>query len=952
MKTNMNISNNLLAKVVATLMVVMVLLSAIAPTIASAHSAYFLSTTVNVGDSRYEPIILFDRDGMLKTHSSHREAKIAYFQAFKYDGTDLPKMDGADAESVEKSLKKLKGPDYVKGGTFSNPFLIYTFPGGHNGGEHQASSQDLARAEWVSRTMVQSLNDAIGFIVQEAGKKPDKFELMYIGTEMANAAYKGKGNLTFNKKKFTFKRSTEAEIKKEKRSGVNADGYVKITAPNGESRHFVQKVPKGYKSNQPLYNTIPKSLRENYADDVRSLTWKHVVLQANYSYIENETTYDSFESISKPSIPEQYMTEMGENFMLSLRSVLGLYTFGQLMLNEGERGGSGYYFGIMPTSWMNSAAILHWTSMALAWTLMFIAFARLLALRNLSAINISKRVDLMDGVKSLIVVGFALMLFNPIFYALANFNFLLVDIMKNTSGVTSQFGSSSPSVNSIARILINLAYLLVEIYFNFIYIARGIIVAILYGTGPLFIASLAFGGKYAQIFSNYMKELVGNIYTQSFHALLVAFFASISVFGGLRMFEQLVVLFAFIPMTKFFRDATGIGGGLMDVAGAGAFGAVSSLTQAGTKGFRSNQGKWRSRYKASKASNGGGGNGGGGGGTPNATQMKNASNFQGAGGGVNNSMAQNDNKLSTGGGSSTAGRQTMGGGASGTSDVPGSATSRASLPNGNLVGSKGGSSMVDNDNAGVSGGKSDGNSMLKDSAKLGASAGFGFGAVAGAVGMAAVEQGNVGQNLNAVAKRPQRNMKSTRPNQKDTKPPKAPEKMKENSSYLDSERLEGESGVVIKNNFARKDANGVDQMYDDYGITDVSMQTTADGGEQMAYTYDFDLDSGTMNSGRFNADNEAMLVDMHSAFNGADNEANKQAREHYQKQGIQGVSYDKKSGLTITAKKGTGGIQEVGSTNNTYSFHTKRGEEDNGKVNLLDAIHYGENPAPKNKPRR
>lgn len=931
MKTNTKQNGNLLAKVWAVFMVMMILLMTLTPMKASAHSAYFLSTTLNVADARYEPIILFDRDGALKTHSTHREAKVGYFQAFKYGSTKLPGMSNGNTETVEKALEKLKDGDYVKSG-ITDPHLIYTFPGGHNGGEHQATSQDLVRAEWVSRTMVQSLNDAIGFIVMEAGKKPDKYELMYLGTNIANAGYHG-GSVTFNGKKFTFKK--ENAPKKERRNGVNSDGYVKITSPSGESRYFVEKVPKGYKSNQPLYNTIPFELRPMYEKDVRSLTWKHVVLQAHYSYISHETTYDNFDVIAKPGRAEQMFTELGENFMLQLRSALGLYSFQQLMLNEGERGGSSYFLGIMPMSWLSSATLLHWTSMALSWMLMFLALAKLLAMRNLAAINIAKRVDLMDGIKSLIVVGFALMLFNPIFYALANFNFLLVDVMKHTSNVTSQFGSAAPGAGTLSRILIGFVYLIIEIYFNFIYIARGIIVAILYGTGPLFIAALAFGGKYTQIFSNYMRELVGNIYTQTFHALLLAFFASISVFGGLRLFEQLVVLFAFIPMTKFFREATGIGGGLMDVAGAGAFGAVGGLAQAGTKGLRSKSGKYYNKAKAtvgSKSSST----------TGQATTMKSASNFQGggsAGGAGATTMGHNDNKTGItnrpGGGS---------GGGSGTSNATpqsGSSPVAGGSPVKNGQGQtqtqqqqQSGNSMVDNENNTYEGFKK------SDIGKAGLGAVTGSLAAASAVGMSAVGMGGVGQNLSAVSPKPERKFKSTAPKQQrpeKTPEPKAPKTMSDYSAGGNYEGYETDEATgQFVHSFKKQDEAGYDQLRDDHGITDIGMENG-----DVSYTYDYNPQTKSFGSGSFNTSNDAQkMYDMYDAFNGDPNPGRTAAKAMYVSQGVTGVSFDEKKGMTVTATAGTGGIQNASSLDNQYRIYKDRASNTNG--NLLDAIKNGQ----------
>lgn len=916
--TNRLHANNLLMKIGVMLMVAMVLLSAISPMKASAHSAYFLSITLNTGDARYEPLILFDRDSFTQRHESHRESKVAYFGDYKYGSVALPSMGKADASTVEKALKKYDGDDYVRGGV-GDPFLIYTFPGYHDGDAIDATAKDMQRAEWVSRTVVQGLNDAIAFISQETGKKPDKYGLMYLGTNLANGGYKS-SSFTYGGKKISITAKAKLPSTEQKITGINSDGYAKVTV-NGKTRYFVTKAPKGYRDGQPLRSEIPSKIKEEFDADVKSISWRHVVLQAHYSYGENDVSYDSIDTIVKPGKMEEAVTEVAENFILMLRSMLGLYSFSELMLNDGARGGSSYFLGIMPMSWLDSASILHWTSMALSWLLIMLAFARLLALRNLASINIAKRVDLVEGIKNLVVVGFALMLFNPIFYALANFNWLLVDVMKNTSSVTSQFGAASPDTNVLAKVLINFIYLVIEVYFNFIYISRGIVVAILFGTGPLFIASLAFGGKYVQIFSNYMKELVGTIYVQTFHSILVAFFATVTIFGGVRVFEQIVVLCAFIPLTKFFREAIGLGGGVMDMAGAGAFGLVSDASKMGTKSFRQGSGKLagkaKSAYQTKKA-----------GGSAPMTQMKKSSDFNGGGpgGGGNGGgsmVGVNNSTTSPSGGAGGAGTPTSGG-ASATS--PSSATPGRSFGGGNSGAS--------------SNGKMSGIGKMASSAALSATKGAVKGATATAglgvaMGLKTVGEGSVGQTFAQVAPKKERAFGSTNKNMQNLqkRKQKAPNEVFDNSAYQNSSI--NDEGTMVTHNFRKQDADGHDGMYDEYGITDVQ-----ESGDNVVYEYDYDANSHSFNSGAHNQGEKAMVMqDMYKTFNAENPTAQQQLRKaEYQKQGIESVKKNENGRIEVSAKKGTGGIQGVDSGNGMYSFRKRNG--DNGSVNLLDSIEY------------
>lgn len=933
-----NKKSNVLAKFGVLLMVVMVLLSAlISPMKVSAHSSYLLTVTLNENANRYEPMILYDREGFLQTHSAHREAELGYYGKYNYSKHPLPDMSSGTAATVTKALDKIDGkfvnPDLGTG--VGDPFFIYSFPGYHGKNDYDATGKDLARAEWVSTNVVQSLNDAIAFVTTESGQKPHKYGLMYLATKLANAGYHT-GSSSFKWGSSTVKVEAQAKNVKstEKVKGVNSDGYARVTVKTGsesKSRIFVSKVPKGYKNkDQAMYNSIPHALHadmakgKNFGEDTLTLTWKHMVLQAHYSYNEKGISYDAFETISKPNKVEEFLTEMGENTLLGLRTILGLHSFSELMLNEGTRGGDSYFLGIMPMSWLDSAEILHWTSMALSWMLLMFAFVKILALRNLAAINVAKRVDMVEGIKSMIIVGFALMLFNPMFYALANFNYLLVDVMKNTSNVTSSFGSSAPGGGLISKLLINFAYLVIEVYFNFIYISRGIIVAILYGVGPLFVTSLAYGGKYTQMFSNYMKELVGTIYMQTFHAILVAFFATVTVFGGVRLFEQLVVLFAFIPLTKFFREAIGVGGGIADFAGAGAFGAVGDMAKAGTKGMRQ---KAYNSKNASSSKDGGG--------NAPTTQMKSASNFQGGGGsGGNGSMGDVDSKPMF----------NIGKNGGYTDDAGNAVTSRQirKSSGSNGVGGSGGNATA-NSMADVGGGalagSSVGSSLMKASLKGGLNATAGLSGAGGAIGMSAVGAGGVGQNMKEVTPTKPKSFGSTKNGMKDVQKKnnqKAPNEVFGNKGYAGSEI--DDSHNMVQHKFRVNEEDGSNAMYDEYGITDVREEDNS-----IVYEYDYDTDSNSFNSGDYNAGEKALTMqDMEKVFNSDNLTTEQEARKaHYENQGIKSVTKNANGRVEIKAAKGTGGVYGAGSESGMYRFRKRNG--DNGSVNLLDSIEYAQN---------
>lgn len=109
-----------------------------------------------------------------------------------------------------------------------------------------------------------------------------------------------------------------------------------------------------------------------------------------------------------------------------------------------------------------------------------------------------------------------------------------------------------------------------------------------------------------------MKELLSNVFVQSIHALMIAFFTSVSAISGLRTFESLVVLYSFIPLTKFVKQnvfqsgegITGMAGGLTSGLTGAASGFAAGAASGGGGGGSSSRG-----------ASGGASNNSGGGGT-------------------------------------------------------------------------------------------------------------------------------------------------------------------------------------------------------------------------------------------------------------------------------------------------------------------------------------------------
>lgn len=560
----------------------------------SGNDGYFLSLTNDPTNVRIVPVTIYDQHNIAQNSKKFIEWEDVKVNYNKFPlNKNLPKVDGGEdgrtgwvdkLEDIKSDIRKMDDHD----------ILTWTFPG--FGGDpkaedYNASQMDLDRAQWVADTLVHDFNGAISMVhgaVQEYGNgdlgnmSANQFANMI--RIIANAGYKAsQGNTaTFTYHGVTFQVKKANNVIPVK--GVSKNAYVtmKLTKakkdfPTNFERTFIHHVDKGYRKGQPLHNALSGTFKKMVEDkkDPKVLNWKLIALQSNSNWSANNITYTNVGSITSMNKLEQAITDIASNLLTWTRETLGLYSASELIMNGGTRGTDAYYKGIMPKLWMDSAAILHWISYAIAWMLIIGAIVKLLVQRNVAAINPSERVDMINGIKNLMIVGFALSIYDVAFAGVTELNYMIVNMLADAGGSSVNFGS--PPVNSgmLASIIVGIVFFCIDVYFNFFYIARALMVAILYAVGPLYVAAIAFGEKYRQIFSSYIREVVGNIFVQSFQAVLVVFFVGLSIMGNLRTIETLVLLLSFIPMTRFFKESIGASTSASDALTSTALGATT-----------------------------------------------------------------------------------------------------------------------------------------------------------------------------------------------------------------------------------------------------------------------------------------------------------------------------------------------------------------------------------------
>lgn len=850
------------------------------PLQAFAHDAYFLGVTIDTGTNRYMGTVAYDNNTLIA--NNHKEAKIAGFYSpiIMKDEFKLPKVDRAKVGNDAKLNYTGLG---VSSGDGDLP-LIYTFPSKHTrtvvgGCTTDANSKDMDRAYWVNDTLVTSLNDALVFVMSNSNcvpKNVDTQSFMQLAVDLANTCGNGSGKFTFNSVEFTVTKGYNKPA-----NGLVSDDYIQISSKDIKATPFIYKVPKGYYPGQDLDTNLPKEYEDKISEnDVEFLTWKHIVLQGNYNYEVNGTSYAKVTEILKPDKFSQAISDLLNFILGTVRSALGLFTFQELMLNQGVRS-SNYLFGVMPYAWYKSAQTLHFVCQVIAWVLIIGALVKLLISRNIASINTSMRVNLMDGIQNIIFTMFLLTLIVPLFQVLCSLNAKLVDVFANASMYSDMFGNMlGTSSGIIGSIIINIMYFFVMCYFNFVYIIRGITVALLYGTAPLFVCSIAFGGKYKQLFGNFLKELVSNIFLQTFHAICLAFFATVSINGGARGIESLVLAYSFIPLTQFFRtNLMGLSGSTGDKLAGSALSTGAGIATGLISG---------SKQKKSGQNSGG----------ANSSSSSSTSSSANSNSIKTNSSDKLRNK--TGGGNI----RSVNGGAN--DEIPNSQlTKLGKVGNiaGNVVNSKPIKALKSTGKFAGSVGKM----ALGTGMALGGSAiGSNELAKAGTRSMASGVGGAMGQMSNGF-----NNVKG-----------------KVGEAYANNSHVPQKEGHMYSQDLGNGTVdhkNGASGLEADTGIKDI-----VDTGNGMQYELGgkFNPDTNTFDYGKYDDDGKFVP---NNDLNGTEAHKNlnemiqsfatddKEAINYYKKQGINDLGYNADTGsLIISANKGYAGVNKVNKSGNSY----------------------------------
>ena len=511
---------------------------------------------------------------------------------------------------------------------------VYTWPSWQDAGD--VSQLELKYVTSLNTTMIREYNNTLSTILNSNQRKfvpasstVERAIFLDFAAQVANAAENPGTWYTYNVEvstdngkrginvSYRFVKMTEVSDAYQDIVGIKATDNVKLQVKTGENKKEINEIivlrryPKGYGTDQALLSELISRKGGDYLTEKTKdygytdrISFGHIAYQAIFNY---ETTMkDSTGAIDlypkSGNGITNWIAKVVAGALSGLTGLLNLFSLEELMLNEGTRAVT-YWQGVFPATWFSASQYFYLFTFTLSMIMLIISMVKLAGTKAASTIgNVAKKISLMEGIKRLILCSIAVILFVPIFTIFVQLNFAIVEALKTLipEGSSLNFTVSTVSNMGLAGALIAITIFWITIRMNVSYLLRGITILLCYILGPIAIMCSAMGEKMAQITTNWLKELVGNLFIQSVHALIMMVYITVAGQGGGMSLERIVLVYSFIPLTEFVRtNLFGLGKGLDQVAENFSEGiratttaaAAGALAAGGTALLNKSQGK-------------------------------------------------------------------------------------------------------------------------------------------------------------------------------------------------------------------------------------------------------------------------------------------------------------------------------------------------------------------------
>lgn len=474
-----------------------------------------------------------------------------------------------------------------------NKGLVFTFPGLTSNIDTEVkyigTSADAARAELVGNTLTKGINDALAFIKTYSGTQHAGGEgLRHVLAQLARVTSKFPDKVvkdTFNTgsavgekevkvyyisgkdSKITVCGKKTAVVAKEliPVNGLKYSDYL-IIGINSQKHgvvygYFPWRMEKGYHPGDAMadyvgatYTGIARGETREEDKENEYVTWGQLIIQAGVNAdVRATTSVDSSED-SMTLIGQGLGTDLTST-ITAVRSLLNLAPIQELILNMGSRNTT-HYRGVMTDDMYTTAKTVYTIALAVSLLFLGLLIVRMIHQKMISTTNIIAKTSLMEGLQDIVFVGVMLALFPSIFEILLEVNYYIVKIFSFSNDYLQAYGITGAKVlgtESLAGFMVSSMFLSIDTYINTTYLVRAIVVSFLFAISPIMTISYAWGPMQKKLYFSYMRELVGNIFMQSFHAITMSFFAGYNT-SNMSAMEAVASTYCFIPITQLFRS--------------------------------------------------------------------------------------------------------------------------------------------------------------------------------------------------------------------------------------------------------------------------------------------------------------------------------------------------------------------------------------------------------------
>lgn len=514
---------------------------------------------------------------------------------------------GATSSKVKEIYKAFTSGDAEDG---ENKGLLFTFPGLRETEQltYVGMSADAARAELVANTLTKGMNDALAFIQTYSGAAHAGGDgLRHVVAQLARitSQFPDKASSSFNSgsaagnkgfsvyhvtgKGMTFD-GCGSTVGEEliPVNGLRYSDYLVISTKDKATSKIVYgyypwRMQKGYyDTNKNLKGPLEETVGPEYAAESRKkenayITWGQLAMQAGVNAdIRGTQSVDT---------ARDTMTLIGQGLgadltgtITSVRSLLNLAPVQELILNMGSRSVT-HYYGVMTQDMYNTAKSVYMLILTVSLLALGALIVKMIHQKMISTTNIIAKTSLMEGLQDIVFVAVMLALFPSIFELLLELNYWIVRTFSFSSSYLQAYGISGAKVlglESLAGFMVSTMFLSIDAYINTTYLVRAIVVSFLFAIAPIMTISYAWGPMQKKLYFSYIRELVGNIFMQSFHAITMCFFAGYNT-TNMSAMEAIASTYCFIPITQLFRSLViGSQGGFSEQLGGKLAGQLTN----------------------------------------------------------------------------------------------------------------------------------------------------------------------------------------------------------------------------------------------------------------------------------------------------------------------------------------------------------------------------------------